>query len=143
MFDILKNHRIVLLKSYAQLSTGNETLTAVDMWANTQLPNRALIILDIGANAGTLTLTFQDSPDNSTWDTDFAATAGITTTGLKLVDLVDFERYLRVYAVAAGGNVSYSATLITFEDQRRPVTQGGTVQALTYGSGRTPKVAAT
>ena len=142
MFDILSNHRVILFKTYTQLGTGNETLTDVDMWANGQRPNRILLIADIGATAGTLTFTFRDSPDDSTYDADFATSAGITTTGLKLFDLVDFERYLRVYAVAAAGNISYGLYGITFEDRGRPVTQvTGANIALTYGTGRKPRVA--
>jgi hypothetical protein len=141
MFDILNNHRVILFKSYAQLATGNETLTDVDMWANGQRPNRILFIVDVGANAGALTLTFRDSSDDSTYDADFAVSAAMDTTGLFLIDLVDFYRYLRVYAVAAGGNVSYGLYGITFEDRGRPVTQDGDTVALTYGTGRKPRVA--
>lgn len=142
MFDILSNHRVILFKTYAQLGTGNETLTDVDMWANDQRPNRILLIADVGASAGTLTFTFRDSPDDDTYDADFAVSDAIATTGLFLIDLVDFERYLRVYAVAAGGNVSYGLYGITFEDRGRPVTQGGSGVDLTYGTGRKPRVAA-
>jgi hypothetical protein len=142
MFDILNNHRVILFKSYAELAVGNETLTDVDMWADGQRPNRILFIADVGANAGTLTLTFRDSSDDDTYDTDFVTAAAIDSTGLFLFDVVDFYRYLRVYAVAAGGNVSYGLYGITFEDRWRPVTQGGDVVSLTYGTGRKPRVAA-
>lgn len=142
MFDILSNHRVIRFKTYAELGTGNETLTDVDMWADGQRPNRILFIADVGACAGTLTFTFRDSPDDDTYDADFVTAAAIDATGLFLFDIVDFERYLRVYAVAGAGNASYGLYGITFEDRGRPVTQGGTSPALTYGTGRKPRVAA-
>jgi hypothetical protein len=141
MFDILSNHRVILFKTYAQLGTGNEITSGVDMWADGQRPNRILFIADVGACAGTLTFTFRDSPDDSTYDSDFATADAIDTTGLFLFDLVDFERYLKVYAVAGAGNASYGLYGVTFEDRGRPVTQEGDSVTLTYGTGRKPRVA--
>lgn len=151
MFDILSNHRIEVLKSSAELATGNETIPsggALDMWEDsgnvTQYTRsqRALVIFDVTACAGTLTFTFQDSSDNLSFDADFAACAAIDAPGLFLADIADFYRYLKVYAVAAGGNATYAAYLITFEDRWRPVKNDGTALALTFGTGRKPRVAA-
>jgi hypothetical protein len=150
MFDILSNHRIEILKSSAQLSTGNETIPsggALDMWADSGVASqftrsqRALIIADVTACAGTLTFIIQDSSDNSTFDEDFATADAIDETGLFLIDIADFYQYLQVKAVAAGGNATYAAYLITFEDRWRPVKNDGTALALTYGVGRKGRVA--
>jgi hypothetical protein len=149
MFDILKNHRVERLRSVSDQTQGAAVLpgsTYFDMWGNTQLPNRALFIIDVTDvnTTGTLILVFQDCETAAgTYDADFCTVATISAAGLYLVDLVDFKRYLRCSSTVANATVNWGGYMVTFEDQRRPVTQSGTTCSLTYGSGRSGKVATT
>jgi hypothetical protein len=155
MFDILSNHNVKLFKAHAVQSAGAEvwpTAGYFDMWAagtappplQYQRPQRALIIIDVSvvAGGGVETLVFQDcdTPTGS-YDADFATATAITATGLYLVDLPDFKRYLRCTATNGTANVTFGMVLVTFEDRFRPVDQSGTILTLTYGAGRTGRVA--
>jgi hypothetical protein len=150
MKDILSNHRIEIIRSvaseaFADAAANKPSNNGYDLWANNQLPNRALIIVDVTSvgTGGTLDLIVQDSQDKSTWDTDFITVTRITATGLYLIDVPDPYRYLRVNHNALTDAVVWGAYMITFEDQRLPVTQSATTCTLTFGSGRKPKVSAT
>lgn len=149
MYDILKNQRF-------EIVTSSTTVTAVDaaanlpdddgfdLWENNQLPNRALIVVDVTSvgTGGVLDLIVQDSVDQTTWDADFITVGQISATGLYLIEVNDPKRYLRLNVDSTTDDVVAAAYLVTHEDQRKPVTQSGTVASLTYGTGRTPKVAA-
>lgn len=148
MFDILSNHKIARLRTPAEQSASAANQPSddgLDMWTANQLPNRALIIVDVYAVAegGSLTIIGQDSTDQSTWDEDWCTLTAITATGLYVADVADFYRYLRLNATVADAAISWGAWVVTFEDQRRPVTQTGTTLSCTYGTGRSGKVSAT
>jgi len=145
MYDILSNHRIARLRSVADETAGaaaNSPATEIDLFTG-GLANRALILIDVTtvASGGTLDIVVQDSSDDSTYDTDFLTIPQITAAGLYLVVVDDPNRYLRLLHDVDTNTVTWGAYLITFEEQRRPVTQAGTVLTGTYGTGRKPKVA--
>jgi hypothetical protein len=155
MFDILSNHRVEILKSLTLQGAGSAVLpggTYFDMWATGAAPpplqyqraQRALFVIDVTivVATGTLTLVFQDcDTSDGTYDADFATAATITETGLYLVDLPDFKRYLRCTATVANANVTWAGYMVTFEERFRPVQQTGSALALTYGTGRYGRVA--
>lgn len=144
MYDILNNHRALRIRSGAVQSAGAESgpAAAIDLFSN-GLANRALLIIDVSAVAsgGKLDIVAVDSDDNSSFDADFAAVAQITAAGVYLAVIDDPARYLQFVATVTDANVTWGAVLVTFEEQRRPVTQSGTALAVTYGAGRKPKVA--
>ena len=149
MYDILSNHRIEVILSVQQKSAAAAANypddDGFDLWENNQLPNRVLIVVDVQtvATNGTLDLIVQDSSDQSTWDADFITAAQIDEAGLYFIDVNDPNRYLRLSGDVDTAAVTWGAYLVTFEDQRRPVTQSGSTLTLTYGTDRTPKVAST
>ena len=144
MYDILSNHKVELIRSGAAQTPGASTVpaTAIDLFSG-GLANRALLIVDVSAVAGggSLVLVATDSEDGTNYDADFATAATITATGIYTMVIDDPSRYLKITATCADANVTWSAVLVTFEEQRRPVTQSGTNLAVTYGTGRKPKVA--
>ena len=149
MFDMLNNYKF----GYFQQAVSDAAAAAanapdddgVDLWADVQLPNSLLILADVGSigSSGTLDLIIQDSPDQSTWDADFITVDQITVAGLYLIEVYDPMRYVRVNANVSVDAVVWSCLFMTYENQRRPVTQVGTVAGLTYGTLRKPKVSAT
>ena len=149
MFDMLNNYKF----GYFQQAVSDAAAVAanapdddgVDLWTAGQLPNSLLILADVGSvgTLGTLDLIIQDSPDQSTWDEDFITVAQITAAGLYLIEVYDPMRYIRVNVDVDTDAVVWSCLYMTYENQRRPVTQVGTVSTLVYGTGRTPKVSAT
>lgn len=145
MYDILSNHKVEIIRSVADEVAGaaaNSPATEIDLYTN-GLANRALLVIDVVDvnTTGTLALIVQDSDDDSTYDADFMTIPTITEAGLYLVVIDDPKRYLRVNHDVDTATVKWGAYLITFEEQRRPVTQSGTVLTATYGAGRKPKVA--
>lgn len=149
MYDPLKNHRLGAFLSVQSIAIGADNYPVAmvddgwDLWANNQLPNRMIIAIDVqsvGTN-GTLDIIVQDSEDLVTWDVDFITAAQITVAGYYTIDVNDMHRYIRLNGTVATDAVVWGAYFITFEDQRRPVTQAFTALTLTYGTGRTPKVA--
>jgi len=146
MYDIIKNHRIENIRYGAsqEIGTANQPDDdGFDLWENNQLPNQVLIMVFISSvgTDGTLDLIVQDSIDQSTWDEDFITVAQMTAAGTFLIEVNDPNRYIRVNATAAVDAVIWGASFMTFQDQRRPVTQSGTLSTLTYGTLRKPKVA--
>jgi hypothetical protein len=149
MFDMLNNYKF----GYFQQAVSDAAAAAanapdddgVDLWTAHQLPNSLLILADVGSigSSGTLDLIIQDSPDQSTWDADFITVDQIDEAGLYLIEVYDPKRYIRVNANVSVDSVVWSCLYMTYENQRRPVTQVGTVSGLTYGTGRKPKVSAT
>lgn len=146
MYDILSNYAFGYFQQAVSDAAGAAANApdddGIDLWANTQLPNRVLLIADVGdvGTGGTLDLIVQDSADQSTWDEDFLTIDQITEAGLYLVEIFDPMRYLRLNVNVTTDAVVWSALYMTFENQRRPVTQIGTALTPTYGTGRTPKV---
>ena len=146
MYDILNNYTF----GYFQQAISDDSGVAanapndngIDLWADTQLPNRVLLVADVGSvgGGGTLDLIIQDSPDRSIWDVDFLTIAQITAAGLYLIEIFDPERYIRLNVTVGTNAVVWSALYMTFENQRRPVTQIGTTLIPTYGTGRKAKV---
>jgi len=145
MKNILENHRIETITAHALEAFGDAAAdsTAIDLWTNTQMPNRVLLIVDVSvvATGGTLDLIVRDSDDNSTFDADFITLTQIDATGLFFAVIDDPKRYLRVNSDTLVADVTYGVTMMTFEDQRLPVTQSGTTLAGVYGTGRVGKVA--
>ena len=149
MFDMLNNYKFGYFQQAVSDAAGAAANApdddGVDLWADVQLPNSLLIIADVGDvnTTGTLDLIIQDSPDQSTWDEDFITVGQIDEAGLYLIEVYDPKRYIRVNANVTTAAVVWSCLYMTYENQRRPVTQVGTVATLTYGTGRKPKVSAT
>lgn len=149
MYDILNNYKFGFFQQASADGAGAAANApndnGIDLWTANQLPNRVLAIIDVGvvASGGTLTLVFQDSSDRSTWDVDFLTCAAITAAGFYLVEIFDPNRYLRCNVTVGTNTVTWSGLFMTFENQRRPVTQTATTIVPTYGTGRKPKVSAT
>lgn len=144
MYDILSNHKVELIRSGAVQTPGAATVPATALNLHSGgLANRALLIIDVSAVAtnGDLTIVAQDSSDGTTYDADFATIANITAVGLYTAVIDDPNKFIRFAATVADANVTWGAYLVTFEEQRRPVTQAGTNLAITYGTDRKPKVA--
>jgi hypothetical protein len=147
MFDMLSNYRF----GYFQQASADAAAAAanapdddgVDLWDNNELPNSLIILADVGnvGTGGTLDLIVQDSEDQSTWDEDFITVEQIDAAGLYLIEVYDPNRYIRVNVTVGTDTVTWACLYMTFENQRRPVTQGGTQPTLTFGTDRTPKVA--
>ena len=148
MVDMLSNYKFGYFQQAVSDAAGAAANApdddGVDLWADVQLPNSLLILADVGSvgSSGTLDLIIQDSPDQSTWDADFITVDQITEAGLYLIEVYDPDRYIRVNANVTTDAVVWSCLYMTYENQRRPVTQVGTTATLTYGTGRKPKVAA-
>ena len=144
MYDIYHNHKIVNVRTHAAQSPGTAATTAKDLMeiAENGLRERnthgLLIIFVTNVNTtGDITLTVQDSPDNSTFDADFATLTGITAAGVYTADVSGINRYMKLSSVCADANVEWGALLITFDAERRPVKQSdSTALTVTYGSGR-------
>ena len=149
MFDMLNNYKFGYFQQAVSDTAGAAANApdddGVDLWADVQLPNSLLILADVGDvnTTGTLDLIIQDSPDQSTWDADFITVDQITEAGLYLIEVYDPKRYIRVNANVTTQTIVWSCLYMTYENQRRPVTQVGTVSGVTYGTGRKPKVSAT
>jgi len=147
MFDMLSNYKFGYFQHAVSDAAGAAANApdddGVDLWTATQLPNSLLILADVGSvgTDGTLDLIIQDSPDQSTWDADFITVAQITAAGLYLIEVYDPKRYIRVNANVSVDAVVWSCLYMTYENQRRPVTQVGTKPTLTYGTDRVAKVA--
>lgn len=147
--DILSNYAFGYFQQASSDAAGAAanapTDNGVDLMANNQLPNRVVLIIDVGdvGTDGTLDIIVQDSEDRTTWDTDFLTIAQITAAGLYIVEVFDPMRYIRLNVTVATDAVVWSGLYMTAENQRRPVTQIGTVLTPTYGTGRTPKVGGT
>jgi len=148
MFDMLNNYKFGYFQQAVSDSSGAAANApdddGVDLWADVQLPNSLLILADVGSVAGgsTLDLIIQDSPDQLTWDADFITVEQIDEAGLYLIEVYDPNRYVRVNVTVGTAACVWSCLYMTFENQRRPVTQVGTKPTLTYGTLRKPKFAA-
>jgi hypothetical protein len=149
MYDFLSNYAVGYFQQAVSDAAGAAANApdddGVDLWSDNQLPNRLILIADVGSvgTDGTLDLIVQDSPDQTTWDADFLTIPQITEAGLYLVEVFDPERYIRLNVNVTTDAVVWSALYLTFENQRRPVTQIGTALTPTYGTGRTAKVGGT
>lgn len=147
MFDMLSNYKFGYFQQAVSDTNGAAANApdddGIDLWADVQLPNSLLILADVGSVAGgsTLDLIIQDSPTKSVWDLDFITVAQIDTAGLYLIEVYDPNRYVRVNVTVGTAACVWACLFMTYENQRRPVTQIGTTPALTYGTGRVAKVA--
>lgn len=148
MFDMLSNYKFGYFQQAVSDAAGAAANApdddGVDLWTANQLPNSILIIADVGSvnTDGTLDLIIQDSADQSTWDEDFLTVEQIDAAGLYLIPVYDPMRYIRVNVNVSTDAVVWSCLFMTYENQRRPVTQVGSTPTLTFGTGRKPKVAA-
>lgn len=146
MYDILSNYSFGFFQQAVSDANGVAANApddnGIDLWADNQLPNCVLLLADVGSvgGGGTLDLIVQDSDDRSTWDVDFLTIPQIDAAGLFLVEIFDPMRYIRLNVTVGTNAVVWSALYMTFENQRRPVTQVGTALTPTYGTGRTGKV---
>ena len=149
MFDILNNYKFGYFQQAVSDANGAAANApdddGIDLWTANQLPNRLLLIADVGSvgTGGTLDIIVQDSPDQSTWDADFMTLSQIDEAGLYLAEIFDPQRYIRLNVTVGTDSVVWSALYMTFENQRRPVTQIGTSLTVTYGTGRVGKVGGT
>jgi hypothetical protein len=147
MFDMLNNYKFGYFQQASADAAGAAANApdddGIDLWTANQLPNSLLILADVGdvGSGGTLDLIIQDSADQTTWDEDFITVEQIDEAGLYLIEVYDPMRYIRVNANVTTDTVTWSCLFMTFENQRRPVTQVGTSPTLTFGEGRKPKVA--
>ena len=77
MYDILNNYKFGYFQQAVSDANGVAANApdddGVDLWTANQLPNRVLLIADVGSvgNGGTLDIIIQDSTDKDTWDEDF------------------------------------------------------------------------
>jgi hypothetical protein len=145
MYDILSNHKVELVRSGAIQNAGAGSAvpaTPLNLFSG-GLANRCLLIIDVSvvASGGSLVVAAQDSPDGTTYDEDFATSESITETGIYTMVIDDPNQYLKFVPTVSDAAVTWSAVLVTFEEQRRPVTQAGTDLTVTYGTGRKAKVA--
>lgn len=146
MFDMLSNYKFGYFQQAISDANGAAANApdddGIDLWADVQLPNSLMILADVGDVSGgsTLDLIIQDSPDKSTWDADFITVAQIVAAGLYLIEVYDPMRYVRVNVTVGTAACVWSCLFMTYENQRRPVTQVGTKPTLTYGTGRVAKV---
>jgi hypothetical protein len=146
MYDFVNNYKI----GYFQQAVSDAAAAAanapdddgIDLWADNQLPNSFILIADVGSvgSGGTLDIIVQDSPDQSTWDADFITFDQIDEAGLYYYMVPDPMRYVRLNVTVGTDAVLWSALYLTFENQRRPVTQQGTALTATFGTGRVGKV---
>ena len=149
MFDILNNYKFGYFQQAVSDAAGAAANApdddGIDLWTANQLPNRVLLIADVGSvgTGGTLDIIVQDSPDQATWDADFMTLSQIDEAGLFLAEIFDPQRYIRINVTVGTDAVVWSALFMTFENQRRPVTQVGTSLTVTYGTGRVGKVGGT
>lgn len=147
MFDMLSNYKFGYFQQAVSDANGAAANApdddGIDLWADVQLPNSLLILADVGDVSGgsTLDLIIQDSPTKAVWDVDFITVAQIDTAGLYLIEVYDPERYVRVNVTVGTAACVWACLFMTYENQRRPVTQVGTTPTLTYGTGRVAKVA--
>ena len=130
MFDMLSNYKFGYFQQAVSDAAGAAANApdddGVDLWADVQLPNSLLILADVGS-VGT--------------DADFITVAQIDEAGLYLIEVYDPNRYVRVNVTVGTDAVVWSCLYMTYENQRRPVTQVGTKPTLTYGTDRVAKVA--
>lgn len=147
MFDMLNNYKFGYFQQAVSDANGAAANApdddGIDLWTAVQLPNSLLILADVGDVSGgsTLDLIIQDSPDQDTWDEDFITVDQIDEAGLYLIEVYDPKRYIRVNVTVGTAACVWACLFMTFENQRRPVTQVGSVAGLTYGTGRVGKVA--
>lgn len=146
MYDVINNYKIAYFQQASADAAGAAANApdddGIDLWANSQLPNSIILLFDVGSvgTGGTLDIILQDSTDQSTWDVDFITFAQIDAAGLYYYHVPDPNRYVRLNVTVGTDTVTWSALYITYENQRRPVTQVGTALTATYGTGRVGKV---
>jgi hypothetical protein len=149
MYDIFNNHRVIKIFSGTQ-SNQSAVYGPLDMWEHAQLPNRALLMIDVIGSVGEVDVKIVDSVDDQNYN-DLCEFTIPAEDELYLIDVVDFERYLE-FEVDVVGTTGLGIFLITFEDQRRKVTQDHPILVPAYlpghpafpaPKGRTPKVAVT
>lgn len=149
MFDIVNNFKFGYFQQAVSDANGAAANApdddGVNLWVSGQLPNSIMLILDVGSvgGGGTLDIIVQDSADQTTWDADFLTLDQIDAAGLYLCHVYDPNQYVRLNVTVGTNAVVWSALFMTYENQRRPVTQTATVLTPTYGTGRTPKVGGT
>ena len=146
MYDFVNNYKIGYFQQAVSDAAGAAANApdddGIDLWADNQLPNSIILIADVGSvgTGGTLDIIVQDSADQSTWDADFITFDQIDGAGLYYFQIFDPMRYIRLNVTVGTDAVVWSALYLTFENQRRPVTQQGTLLTATYGTGRVGKV---
>jgi hypothetical protein len=144
MFDILSNHKVVNVKTHATQTTGTAATTAKDLQAIAENGLRErnthglLVIFVTNVNStGDITITIQDSLDNSSFDDDFAVLTNIAAAGVYVADIKGMKRYVKLSSVCADANVDWGAIMITFDAERRPVKQAdSTTLTVTYATDR-------
>ena len=149
MYDIKNNYKFGYFQQAVSDAAGAAANApdddGIDLWTENQLPNSLVLLVDVGSvgTGGTLDLIVQDSTDQSTWDADFLTLDQIIAAGLYACVIFDPYRYIRLNVNVSVDAVVWSGLFMTYENQRRPVTQQATFVTPTYGTGRKPKVVAT
>ncbi len=97
------------------------TGTAVDTNGDAR---KLLVLASVGeVTANTITVTIQESSDNSTFTTLYALTA-MAAAGTQVIDLTPAKRYVRAYAdisnTSSVGTISYSVWGIFYNERNRP-----------------------
>lgn len=146
MKDVVHNYKVGNLRTHAEQSIGAANQLAIDLQSEVtahlglrERVTRGLLIIyvtAVGAGA-TLNILAQDSLDNSTYDADFATLTEIDATGVYIVDLKYFQRYLRLRATVATDAISWGAFFVGVDNQRAPVNQAdATALTVTYATDR-------
>ena len=118
MRDLKNNSVQKELLPAKQRGIGTATGDAIDLKGEAR---KLLVLQTIGnvAAGGSLTVTIQESADNSTWDTlkelDAASAAGLV-----VVDLTPTRRYVRAVGVTTGATVDYGVLGIFYNERYQP-----------------------
>lgn len=142
--DILANHKIADLRVSASQDIGTANQLDIDLMELSDSPglyertSKGLVLVEVtDVSGGTLDLIMSDSPDDVTYDADFATIEQIDATGLYAFVVDGINRHFRLAATVATHAVVWGAKFIGFEAERRPVKQSDVTElTVTYGSGR-------
>lgn len=142
---ILENHKIADLRVSASQSIGAADQLEIDLMELSDSPglyertSKGLVLVEVtvvGAGA-TLDLVMKDSPDDVTYDADFASMTQIDATGLYAFVVDGINRYFKLRSTVATDAITWGAKFIGFEAERRPVKQSDITElTVTYGTGR-------
>jgi len=146
--DLVSNHKVTVFQYPDKIEAQTITTVSRDMSHSISSPagyhekNRSMLLIipvrQWGAD-GTITITVQDSADNSTFST-FATLSAASQTAAPTVyiaDIHNFKRYVRLSVVVAGGvegrtEFEFAIIGVCAIPNRAPVYQEGTELTVTY-----------